>query len=263
MESMNPIDEILNSMKPRPRKPDSFGGLPIRPPIKKTRLFVDNEYLEEEYAAAFPHSVTTVYCVLARHANYKNQTCFPSVKKIMELSGIKNRRTAFAAIRILEAFSIIAVIHSNGRTSNRYALLDPSVWKPVNSIKIKTVMKANKARITRTTVAVNQEQPSQKPLPNGDTDDTRNHITESYKEIKDDGLKTSTNGTGLLRRLSDMAKSVVTPCFREDDIVDALEELNANGSDVSKLNYKPVLEELLRRGAVPTKELPGWIARPP
>lgn len=254
--TMKHINETLNSSKSKRPQPDSFEGLPIRPSVKKTRLFVDNEYFERGYAAVVPHSVLSVYGILARYANHKSQTCYPSAQTIMRLGGIKNRRTVFDAIKILEAFDIIAVVHSRGRVSNHYALLDPSAWKTPNSDTVDTV---RKTRRSKPTVSVNTTQQSQKPPSNGGADDTRSHLTESDKEIKDGLNKTSIKGKELLQRLSPVPKALLTKCFHEDDIIAALEELVTNGSGIGKLGHKSVLEALSRRGAIPKEELPSFL----
>jgi hypothetical protein len=174
----------------------------------------------------------------------------------MELAGIKNRRTVFDAIRTLEALDIITIVHSKGRVPNHYALLDVSAWKQPNSGIVETVKKTRK---TRPTVSVNPTQPSQNQPSNSGTDDTRSHIKESVNEIKDGLNKTSIKGIESLQRLSDMSKSLLTDYFEENDIVSALAEIVANDATADKLGFKPVLEVLRRRGAVPKKELPPWI----
>lgn len=107
-------------------------SLPERPPQprrrkKQTRLYLDLEYITEEYLASLPRSATVIYLVLAKYANFTTQTCFPSIDTLMKESGIKNRTTAIAAVRILEAHRIIAV-QKRSRRSNLYTLLDSSCW---------------------------------------------------------------------------------------------------------------------------------------
>jgi hypothetical protein len=131
---MKAIGDILNNRKWQPRKSDTLEGLPIRPPVKQTRLYLDNEYYEGGYAAMFPHSVTTVYGWIARRAKQTTQTCYPSAKDIMEHCGITNRNTVFEALKLLETFNIIAIAHSRrvkGGRPNVYALLNPPAWKPI------------------------------------------------------------------------------------------------------------------------------------
>lgn len=208
--------------------------------------------------AIFPHRVTTVYCILARRARHETQICFPSAEDIMELGGITNRNSVFEAFKLLEAYNIIAIAHrrSKGRVPNVYALLDSSHWKPINSINFETVMQSIRKKRT---VSIKQSQQLQNQPANSSTDDTRSHISKSDNEIKDELKKISIKGTELLQRLSPASKSVLKPCFSEDDIIGALEEICASGIEVEKLDYKPIIEALRRRGATPTKELPVWI----
>lgn len=255
--TMEHLGNILNKKKWQP-KLNSLEGLPIRPPVKRTRFYLDNEYLESGYAALFPHSVTTVYCVLARRANHETQTCYPAAKDIMKLGGITNRNTVFEALRILEAYDIIAILHrSKGRVPNVYALLEPSRWKVINSINFETVVRSMRKKRTVSTTGGQQLQ--NQPVNSG-TDETRSHISKSNNEIRDGLNKTSIKGTELLQRLSPMSKSLLTFYFREDDVAGALEEIcAADDVEVEKLGYKPVLAVLRRRGAASAKELPLWM----
>jgi len=172
---MNKIDvgKYENLLKRRKLEPQN---LPIRPQKKKTRLYIDNEYIKRGYGAKFPKYVTMVYIVLAMHANYQYQTCFPSIKTLMKFSGTKNRNSINYAIKILEAFNIILVERSKGRISNSYILLRPEVWRPIDSISIDAI----KRRRVRT-VSIDTGQPYQKDPSNSIESDTRSHITESYK----------------------------------------------------------------------------------
>ena len=95
----------------------------------------------------------------------------------MRESGITNKNTAHNAIKILEAYDIIVVLHSNGRTSNEYALLDSSKWKPVNSTNLATVLKKD----TPANCIKNNSQQRQNISSNSITGDTRSHISKSYK----------------------------------------------------------------------------------
>lgn len=254
---MTSLKNLLKDKKiPKPRQ-ESFEGLPIRELGKQTRLWIDNEFFEHGFAETFRGKrVLDVYCVLAKYANAKTQSCFPAVSKIMKEAGIKNRNTVIGAIKLLEAFGLIYIVHSKGWRPNHYVLLRDSTWKPANSITIDTVL-SNKRK--GKSVSNNSGEQYQKQSENSITSDTRSHISKSDNEIKDEFKKFSIKGTDLLQRLSPASKSVLKPCFSEDDIIAALEELAAGGSEVEKLGYKPIIEALHRRGAIPTKELPPWI----
>jgi len=265
---MKAIGDILNSRKWQPRKLDTLEGLPIRPSVKKTRLYLDNEYYESGYAALFPHSTTTVYGWLARRAKQTTQICYPSAADIMKHCGITNKNTAFEALKLLETYSIIAIAHSRrvkGGRPNVYALLEPSVWKPINSINFDTVMQQIKKKRT---VSDEPAPQYQNQPPNSGTDDTRSHLTKSDNEINqhlikkeetETDKKTETIKGEVLQRLSAMTRSLVTPHFREEDIITALVAFEESGTPIEKLGYKQLIEELLKRGTVLKKELPPWL----
>lgn len=254
------MDELKNLLRdrkiPKP-KPGNFDGFPIRELGKQTRLWIDNEFFERGYAETFRGKrVLDVYCILAKYANSKNQTCFPSLSTIMKEAGIKNRNTVVDAIKLLETFRLIFIEHSKGWRPNHYVLLRNSNWKPSDSIAIDTVLAKHKKDKT---VSDNIGERYQMQPRDGITSDTRNHISKSDNEIKDELKKISIKGTELLQRLSPASKSLLTNHFSEDDIIAALEELIAGGSEVEKLGYKPVLEALKRRGATQKEKLPEWI----
>jgi len=98
----------------------------------RDRLWIDNEYFTEHYGEALPLSALAVYAVLAKYANARTQSCFPSVATIMRESGIKSTKTAYAALKDLEQYRLIEISHSKGRSSNRYTLLDSSIWLKPN-----------------------------------------------------------------------------------------------------------------------------------
>ena len=146
---MIPIGDLLKDKRiPKPR-PGNFEGLPTRERRKPTRFYVDNEFFKLGYAKIFRRRrVLDVYCVLAKHANSKTQSCFPSISTIMREAGITNRNTVVDAIRLLEAFGLIYVEHSKGWRPNEYLLLRTSAWKPTNSISIDTVLQRKRWKKT-------------------------------------------------------------------------------------------------------------------
>jgi hypothetical protein len=103
-------------------------ALPVRPHGKKTRFFIDNEYFSERYGSVLPMSAFLVYGVLCKYANSKTQSCYPSVATIMKETCIRSAKTVFASLKKLEAYRIIEISHSKGRSSNKYILLDPKIW---------------------------------------------------------------------------------------------------------------------------------------
>ena len=258
------VGDILNKKNWQP-KLDSFEDLPIRPSVKQTRLYLDNEYFEKGYGATFPDSTTAVYCILAKYAHHEKQICFPAAKTIMGLCGITNRSTVFGAFKILEAYNIIAIIRrSRGRVPNVYALLETSHWTSLNSLLFETVIQRIKKPRT---VSIKQGQQSQNHPLNNDTDETRIHLTDSDKEIrkkieekKEEPFRVEAVDTleskELLGRLSSPNKSLLMGYFAEEDIIAALREIPEREKII---DYKSVLAALKKRGAIPTKELPSWI----
>ena len=252
---MKKIGEILNSKKPPQVAPESFNALRRRPSVRRARLVIDNEYLEKGYAALFPNSTTLIYCVLARRAHHTKQTCYPSAEDIIRLCGIKNRQTIFDAFKILEAFGLIAIRHSKGRVSNFYVLLDVSEWKDPNSIKIETVLAQKRVRAT---VSKSEGQPSQKDPANSAADDTRSHITDSYKEITTEKVEKeeNANAENPLGRMNDAGRFMLRGYYSESDMVAAVAEIPDDGE---KLTTGQVVSVLNRRGVAPLKELPSFL----
>ena len=154
-------------------------ALPVRPRNKKTRLWIDNEYFSEHYGTVLPLSALAVYAVLAKYANARTQTCYPSVALIMRESGVKSEKTVFSSLKKLEQYRIIEISRSKGRSSNKYALLASDIW-----------LKPNPATISG-------EHPQ--PLhPNPVTIATQSHISEiKEKEIMEEkGISFNKNGGG-------------------------------------------------------------------
>lgn len=262
MMTMKSISEILNTRNPKPLKPKSFEGLPIRPKGKKTRFWIDNEYFEGGYAAAFPRTTLVVYGILAMHANADTQQCFPAIKRIMKLGRLTNRRTVFDDIRLLEAFDIIAVEHSKGRKSNRYLLLDSSKWKPANSGMVETIRKTRKRRPT---VAANPSQPSQTTPDNSGTDETRNHMSESDKEIKAANKKeiseeeVKSSALAEKQSLSQASMTALRVFYEEADILKAIAFLQ--GENIETTFFRAVkkrLQQWSAEGKITAKKEMSW-----
>lgn len=117
---------------------NSPSGVLLRKTKKKTRSFIDNEYIKGGYMAHFRKYVTLVYVVLTKYSNYKTQSCFPSYTIIMKDTGIKNRNYISKSIKILESYNIIEIRHGTHKRSNLYYLIDPSCWTKISSINTDT-----------------------------------------------------------------------------------------------------------------------------
>jgi DNA-binding transcriptional regulator GbsR (MarR family) len=197
---MQKVNEILK-IKPAIQLEQSVATaaiFPIRPKLKETRWFCDNEYITDQYLARLPKWVSAVYFVLLLHARGynkngipgpKTQTCFPSYETIIKEGGVSRNKIS-PAIKILEVYNIIAVQHSRGgkKKSNQYALLSTTVWKPFNNTYLNTVLKGNKKPLTVSDLHI-------KPYPNEHLNrtpvDTGNHITKSTNEINTEDIKTN------------------------------------------------------------------------
>lgn len=233
---------------------ENFDGLKIRPSKKETRLFVDNEYFASGYGEYFPKNVSLVYFVLAKYANFKTQTCFPSFSTIMKEAGIKNRNSAVNAIKILEAYSLIAANHSKGKYSNRYAMLDICHWRKPNSITIDTILKVGK---NKQTVSMGMSNQYQKDLANGIPVDTRNHLNKSSNEIKDGFSFKEEDG---LNQLLPPTKTLIRRYFQDGEIIAALKFLRESnpGSD-KKFGASEIMRALIKQGVKPKEEVPSWL----
>lgn len=105
----------------------------IRDMRKKEKYFVDDAYLNG-YARLCGVYATAVYNSLSRHANFHNQTCFPSIEKIAEQHSI-SKRSVIRGIEELRKWRIIKRIKEKDKKTKRqrhntYFLLDKSEWIP-------------------------------------------------------------------------------------------------------------------------------------
>lgn len=166
-----------------------------RQKLKKTRLFIDNEYIERGYLAKLPKSASSVYLVLAKYANADTQTCFPGVETIRKEAGI-NKNYTVRAIRILEALNIITAKRIK-RKSSHYTLVDSEFWKPVSSINVDTYKVVSK----RSSVEYQKHEES------GISLDTVNHIRKSNKEINEND-SINTEGTAKNWQLKNARKTL-------------------------------------------------------
>ncbi|MCE9585055.1 helix-turn-helix domain-containing protein [Candidatus Nomurabacteria bacterium] len=152
----------------------------IRPSLKKTRFWVDNEIIEK-YGPKLKSSGIAIYCTLARHANSKTQSCFPSYPTIMKFSGIGKRNTVSKYIKIIEELGLILVLRNKKRQPNIYFLMDPLNTKK-DSIQMYTVKKE---------YSYDQKENEQYLNSKGDSTekDTGIQLTKSNKERENSSLK--------------------------------------------------------------------------
>ncbi len=233
----------------QPNKPHPFVSVKARPSVKRTRYYIDNEYIANGYAELFPHSVTVVYNILARRARHETQQCFPGYDSIMKDSGITNRNTVSLSIKILEAYKLIAVSPGTQYKSNDYLLLDCSEWKPVGSIPLESIklQKKRQKRVSKTSV-----QQYQKPLDTGIADDTINHLTKSSNEISKETFKEEPEYKSKYSSIYGFFRSF----YREEDITNAITALEKVSPEVSGSAVKTQLQGWTREGKItPIKEV--------
>lgn len=121
----------------------------LREKNKPTRFFVDNEYVDKGFLAAFPHQVTSVYMALLKHCNTKTQTAYPGLKTLQRLTGIKNRNSLITSISMLEEYNILTIVRSKGGTNNpnMYGFVSSHEWSeidPINKSKKLTIKQYQK-----------------------------------------------------------------------------------------------------------------------
>lgn len=75
-----------------------------------------------------------VYSVLAAHANYKSQTCFPNQKTIADRIGL-SRRSVNRKVRMLKKLNLVRVKRLQGRCV--YFLLKPDAPKGIQQMRQK------------------------------------------------------------------------------------------------------------------------------
>ena len=252
MESLN---DALSRYRARRNENGNAARLPIRPCLKKTRWFVDNEWYGEGFAAAFPKSVSVVYGVLAKYANARTQECWPAAKLIMHESGIRNRNVLFAALKLLEDHNVIAVIRSKGRRPNTYALLDCRAWRKPNRTGNRTV----RDRVNGIKIASEQYQ---KDITNGTETNTRIHKTKSEKEIMQEDISEKENrGNGnaiegkILNALPAPKRVLVREYYDLAEIEGPLKEMANSGTVFAKLTTKEFVKMLSDKGIMPRKPI--------
>ncbi len=252
--TMQPMKNFLDGYAKRFQKTSYDPQLPIRPRDKKTRLWIDNEYFEKRYAAAFPQSVSLVYAVLAKYANARTQSCWPAAQKIMNEAGVASRETLFTAIRTLEAHRIIAVCRSKGRHPNVYTLLDCAIWLPPNGAGKRTV------RTGADSTAAGPQQYGNDPA-NDTESGTPIHKMKSEKEIMEDfSFKKEENALegNILSTLDPMRRVTIIEHFDAAQVEGALKNLVDSGSILANLRITEIVHYLRRSGVAETKPI-RWL----
>jgi len=110
-------------------------GMYVRSRRKARRYYIDNEFLDNGYAAHLGLSALGVYNVLCRRADADSQRCWPGMGSIARDLGI-DRRTVRAAVRRLADYNVIIVEQLQDEQSglwrsNTYTLTDYSEWRAI------------------------------------------------------------------------------------------------------------------------------------
>ena len=212
-----------------------------RPRIKKTRYWIDNEFIEQEYMAKLHASVTKVYAVLARHANARTQECYPSLATISRKSGIVSRSTVISAIRMLECYALIDVIRTPHKP-NHYLLRDCRTWLPITDQSDEMTTPPPTGRFNEKTAIVQSDNQG------GHLIATPIQKSESEKDIIDE----------FLGKLNGMTRSAVLNDFNVRDAIAALRKIEQGGTDLSTLDVGKLCYHLAKHGVQPLRRH-SWI----
>jgi hypothetical protein len=83
--------------------------------------------LRDGWGAKIGYCGIALYVTLALHADNKSQTCWPSYEKLADLTGMSRNR-AIMAVKTLERYNLIRVVHRSRHQTNCYVLLHPDHW---------------------------------------------------------------------------------------------------------------------------------------
>lgn len=118
---MNGFNHIASEMS---RRKSHYTELAVR---KAPVLRLDARYVRKGYATASSPATTLMLLSLMSACDFKTRQCKRSVGWLMKRVGVKNRNTAFKAIRRLQELRIINIGSAHGE-SHVYTLNDQSMW---------------------------------------------------------------------------------------------------------------------------------------
>lgn len=209
----------------------------IRRQGKRTRYYIDNELLARCGKILKPHGIA-IYNVLAKYANSRTQSCFPSYETIMSHTGIGKRKTITKYLKRLEKLNIIAIEHSKGRKPNRYYLLDVGCWD-INS--------SPKDRVRNETYDDNSIPKGIEPYPSG----TFNSIPNAHNPASMD------TGSRIISRINKSNKINLSSFSNEKDERATLAHkyIRRTKEEQERINaiLKRTKEELTEEGVFPPK----------
>jgi len=98
----------------------------VRNKRKQDWFWTDDEFVDDFFKILDGNTIK-IYFTLCRLAD-KNQKCYPSIRKIRELTGL-SASTICDRLKVLEFFKLIKRQRTGKTCNNRYYLLDKSQWK--------------------------------------------------------------------------------------------------------------------------------------
>lgn len=218
--------------KPIIRSAEYFPGIKPRSFQQgKPFIMITHDFILK-FARHFSPSVVTVYMALCLHVDNVEQTCFVSLERLMEEAGIGSRNTVLEALKKLEDYQIISVIHAKGgRTANFYLLTDATVWKPVCSSVNGT---------TRSPIGVPEIEFSKfsEPTPWSSEIGTRTKVTKEVTkyEINNEEIK----GKNFEHQMYDLFGDY----FLHEDILKAVTEVSESSEGIASM---VVVQKLLQK----------------
>ena len=200
----------------------------------------------------FPATITKIYDVLSRHANARTQICWPSLATIGKESGVTGRSTIIKGIRTLEQYRLIGVARSPHK-ANRYLMCDCRVWLPVDQSNQMTTHDDTGRSDSKTAIVKPEDR-------SGHLVSTPTQKSESEKEIKEkeNSFERKTGPESILEHLDSGMKSLVLNDFEIEKTIKALEDLETEGIDLSRLSVSRLCFHLAKRDIRPKKRR-SWI----
>jgi biotin operon repressor len=100
--------------------------LEVRDLRHKEKFEIDDRYLNG-FAKICGIYATGVYIALCRYSDYRTQESYPSLQTLADQLSI-GKRTVQRAIEVLEQHGILIRLRKGKKLTNRYYLMDKSVW---------------------------------------------------------------------------------------------------------------------------------------
>ena len=85
--------------------------------MRKSQHFYNLKYTELDTLLTLNGSTIKVFLALARHANWKDGTCFPGYRKMSEMTGVTSRRRLKEHVDILMD---VGLVQSRWKEGDKY-----------------------------------------------------------------------------------------------------------------------------------------------